>query len=290
MVVDTGAAPSSALPGQGAIDWGVRWRTGTVSAESGKPVVVLLGIQQSFPADIVASNRGAADIDLAPANVGLSIAVRSRDGDVPVVLQCEERQDYHEVENGSTVRSASVTYARLTLKPEDSVEARCAIVRTDGGTFALGSYRVLVNVQSWTQARSLSAWWDVDVREPRNPGERKTQHVTAGSELLRQGSTAAAVTQFERAVALDSRDPQAVLSLAGAYERLERYAESARLLEALQSSGAARGRMDPVVLARRAAANYVRSGDERSARRVLKSAKVEDAAIDRFVSEVRKRK
>jgi hypothetical protein len=286
--IDTSSAQSA---GSRGVDWGISWRTGSVATTAGDPRIVLLGSQRGLPVDISASNRDVEDLVLAPAELGLAVVLRRGEDEIPVLLRCDDTRRYMQVQNGSTIRS-EVAYGAVTLTPDDSVESRCEIVRADHSPFALGRYRLSVTVRSWPLPRRQSGWWDIEIREAVTTSERHTEYLNRGSELMRGGDVLAAAAELERAAALLPRDITGILLLAGAYEKLGRHADAARLIERLllESDDPRGHKIDPSILARRAARGYLRSGDEVSARRVLRNQKFDEKATEQFISRMRRQR
>lgn len=160
----------------------------------------------------------------------------------------------------------------VTLWPEDGFKSKCKVARADGRVVSPGHYRVSATAIGWQDAAFPKTLWQVEIREPSTPIDRRRLHFTEGDELFQQNDYIAAAEQFELARAADPSDAMNTMALARTYERLTRYREAAALLEGLLPL-AQQKKLDEVLaraVTRQLAITYVAEGREDAASVLLR--------------------
>jgi hypothetical protein len=290
LLLALGCLPVEAAAQNEVIEWGIQWRTRLVLSDSHR--ILVLGTPTTLPVTVLISNTGSGEVELSDPEVVLKVAIRDPTGVWPALLSCEPSMIYHaalgdRMENRSTIKRG----AEVLLSPKDGVEAHCAISLIDQRLFPAGTYRVEVATEGWPEARVRYTWWDLEIRQAQDHGERTHQSLAEGHELFRVGDFAGASKYFEAAVALAPEEPRTTLSLVTAYDRLRLYDRAIVSLNRAIAASRGSGQAETVrLLHHRLAMFHVLVGDEEAARRVMRGSGFSDEEVERTITVIRGRR
>jgi hypothetical protein len=187
----------------------------------------------------------------------------------------------------------------VVVEPMSTAGWSLIVERSDGQSFSAGPYGILPTTsgfpgaiataggQPWQgRARDASGRIVLVVMSPRDAHEVSMTYLESGLKAMRENHPLRAAEDYERAVATDPTNTEALWFLGGAYLALQQYQQAISTYEQLLKRSSSSAEAVEAV-ARRLAFTYVAAGDEVNAARVLRSAGVPEEAMPAALDELR---
>jgi hypothetical protein len=294
--------PSDAQDPVAGRDKGIGWGIDVLNCARSGDTCVLYGPQVKVQVVFGLHNYGSPAIRLPPLDGSLLLEIEhATEGRLEVTLEWLGKG--HQRSEGRTSDAPSASREELTFSAGDSVTDQIAISRIDGLPFRAGSYRMAANIgpavdraradsgRPWRGRLSPARTVTFAIRDVETLEDRIAYHDLEAGRLWLERNALGALPHFEALLQLSPANVTVLVGLGRVYLALDRYADSARVLE--QALPLILAKPEPnqrrMVTAFLAAA-YVRLKQEPEARRVLRLAGRTEAEAAAEVERIRRLK
>ena len=265
------------------VQWLLEWTAPPFM--DGASGVRILGTPAELRVKVTAVNRGTTGVSLASPVDALSLRFSRQATQENPATQggIKVNRCWSSVIDHGEGRRSTAPLDPVELSPGEWVTYRCSVVRRDGLSFSAGVYRVEAST-TWPTKTPRGLTRKLEVGPPRTAHELMSYHLFQGDLAEEEGlDNELAVRHYEAAVAAAPDNYHPYLSLAYVHERSGRLTDAIRAYEAaLSRPGALAALKDsrvPDLLAR----DYVRTGNQADAIRVLRLVGRSEARIEAFI-------